>query len=244
MTMTITTAGFIIVSAIAIIIFIIITLLPMSLILVLKLAISRTESAISPVAKFCTTWWTHQPPTSYFQQEFCSSLLSFVRSFFVSTMKLGSKKWYRWGKKLCGLLTSSNSPKLFSRLAWKSARHLFCTFDNYVGGVVLLMMKFCMFCIPRICYHILHDRTFWRRKILEKTFKACQHQGAGRFANNISRKRHRKDDGRLENENRHLSRSLPQRTILLSSSTLATCTAFQWDLRIKAFPFQSQFSHM
>ena len=55
MTMTITTAGFIIVSAIAIIIFIIITLLPMSLILVLKLAISRTESAISPVAKFCTT---------------------------------------------------------------------------------------------------------------------------------------------------------------------------------------------
>ena len=130
-------------------------------------------------------------------------------------------------KKLCGLLTSSNSPKLFSRLAWKSARHLFCTFDNYVGGVVLLMMKFCMFCIRRICYHILHDRTFWRRKILEKTFKACQHQGAGRFAKNLSWKRHRKDDGRLENENRHLSRSLPQRTILLSSSTLATCTAFQ-----------------
>ena len=37
------------------------------------------------------------------------------------------------GKKLCDLLTSSNSPKLFSRLAWKSARHLFCTFDIYVG---------------------------------------------------------------------------------------------------------------
>ena len=98
---------------------------------------------------------------------------------------------------------------------------------NMLVGVVLLVMRFCMFCIPRICYHILHDRTFWRRKILEKTFKACQHQGAGRFANNISWKRHRKDDGRLENENRHLSRSLPQRTILLSSSTLATCTAFQ-----------------
>ena len=55
MTMTITTAGFIIVSTIAMVIFIVLTLLPMSLILVLKLAISRTESAISPVAKFCTT---------------------------------------------------------------------------------------------------------------------------------------------------------------------------------------------
>ena len=93
MSMTITTAGFIIVSTITIVIFIIITLLPMSLILVLKLAISRTESAISPVAKFCTTWWTHHisRPLSSFFQEFCSSLLSFVRSFFVSTMKLGSK---------------------------------------------------------------------------------------------------------------------------------------------------------
>ena len=33
------------------------TLLPISLIFVLKLAISRTESAISPVAKFWTTFW-------------------------------------------------------------------------------------------------------------------------------------------------------------------------------------------
>ena len=32
-----------------------------------------------------------RPLSSYFQQDFCPSLLSFVRSFFVSTMKLGSK---------------------------------------------------------------------------------------------------------------------------------------------------------
>ena len=40
----------------------IITLLPMSLILVLKLAISLTLSAISPVARLWTTWLTIYEP--------------------------------------------------------------------------------------------------------------------------------------------------------------------------------------
>ena len=175
MTMAISTAGFIIVSATAIVIFIILTLLPMSLILVLKLAISRTESAISPVAKFCTTWWTHQPPTEFlFSRVFLltSELCAFVFCFYYEAWVQNWLKMIRLGEKNY----ATYSPRPIHRSSFPgwlgNPRGIFFVRLIYMlVRVVLLAMRFCMFCI---C-HILHVRTFSRRKISEKTFKACQH---------------------------------------------------------------------